>query len=322
MIYQTPKQDQIITFPALANRTFGDAPVPLAAAASSGLLAQFSVISGPASLSNNVLVLLGAGAVTMQASQPGDDLFNPALTTNVSFTVAKADQAIAFPVVPDKLAGDPPPSFALSATASSGLPVYFDIMSGPAVLDTNVVTLLGGGMVTASAWQPGNSNFNAAVTMQRSFNVAKLAQTISFGPLSRQTVGDAPFPLSASASSGLPVSFAVVSGPAALSGNIMTLTGWGTVVVRASQAGNAVYAAAANVDQAFYVVRGNNMITDAQRLVDGQFSLVFAGEFGRSYIVQYSTNLEYWAPLATNVVNGLGVLELTDPSATNRSRSF
>lgn len=133
-----------------------------------------SVISGPASLSNNVLVLLGAGAVTMQASQPGDDLFNPALTTNVSFTVAKADQAIAFPVMPDKLAGDPPPSFALSATASSGLPVYFDIVSGPAVLDTNVVTLLGGGAVTVSAWQPGNSNYHAAATVQRSFNVARL----------------------------------------------------------------------------------------------------------------------------------------------------
>ena len=38
VIYQTPKQDQIITFPALANRTFGDAPIPLAAAASSGLI--------------------------------------------------------------------------------------------------------------------------------------------------------------------------------------------------------------------------------------------------------------------------------------------
>ena len=57
VIYQTPKQDQIITFPALANRTFGDAPIPLAAAASSGLLVQLSVISGPASCSNNVLSL-------------------------------------------------------------------------------------------------------------------------------------------------------------------------------------------------------------------------------------------------------------------------
>jgi hypothetical protein len=86
--------------------------------------------------------------------------------------VAKADQAIAFAALPDKSAGDP--LFALSATASSGLPVYFDIVSGPAMLDTNVVTLLGGGMVTVSAWQPGNSNYHAAATVQRSFNVAKL----------------------------------------------------------------------------------------------------------------------------------------------------
>ena len=154
VIYQTPKQNQTITFPAMANRTFGDAPVPLAAAASSGLPVSFSVVSGPASLSNNVLSLLGAGAVTVQASQPGNDFFNPAPPTNVSFSVAKADQGIAFAALPDKSAGDPP--FALSATASSGLPVSFGIVSGPAVLDTNVVTLLGGGLVTVSAWQPGN----------------------------------------------------------------------------------------------------------------------------------------------------------------------
>ena len=54
------------------------------------------------------------------------------------------------------------------------LPVYFDIVSGPAVLDTNVVTMLGGGAVTVSAWQLGNSNYHAAATVQRSFNVARL----------------------------------------------------------------------------------------------------------------------------------------------------
>ena len=54
-----------------ANRASSDAPVPLAAAANSGLLVDFSVVSGPASLSNNVLSLLGAGAVTVQAGQLG-----------------------------------------------------------------------------------------------------------------------------------------------------------------------------------------------------------------------------------------------------------
>ena len=41
VIFQTTNQDQTITFPAIADRTFGDAPVPLVAAASSGLLVSF-----------------------------------------------------------------------------------------------------------------------------------------------------------------------------------------------------------------------------------------------------------------------------------------
>ncbi len=321
VIYQSPKQNQSITFPAIANRTFGDAPIPLAAAASSVLPVSFSIVSGPASLSNNVLSLLGAGSVTVQANQEGNDFFNPAPAMNVSFNVAKTDQGIVFFPVPDKVAGDLP--FALSATASSGLPVYFDIVSGPAVLDsTNVVTLLGGGMVTVSAWQPGNSNYNTAVTVQGTFNVARIPQSITFGPLSRQTIGDAPFPLAATASSGLPVGFFILSGPARLDGNILTVTNTGLVTVEASQSGDSTYELAPAVDQSFYVVSGNNLITDASRLPNGAFHLIFIGDFARSYVVHYSTNLIDWTPLATNTVNNLGVLEFTDQSASSRPQSF
>jgi hypothetical protein len=78
-------------------------------------------------------------------------------------------------------------------------------------------------------------------------------QTISFGALANQTTGAGPITLNATASSGLPVTFAVVSGPATLNGNSLTLTGAGTVVVRASQVGNATYNAATSVDQSFTV---------------------------------------------------------------------
>ena len=53
--------------------------------------------------------------------------------------------------------------------------------------------------------------------------------------------------LAATASSGLPVTFSVVSGSGTISGNILTITGVGTVVVAADQAGNADYAAAKEV---------------------------------------------------------------------------
>src|SRR5262249_24558457 len=45
----------------------------------------------------------------------------------------------------------------------------------------------------------------------------------------------------ATSSSGLPVTFSVVSGPATVSGNVLTITGVGTIVVKATQAGGSNY---------------------------------------------------------------------------------
>ncbi|HEX7330065.1 MAG TPA: cadherin-like domain-containing protein [Pyrinomonadaceae bacterium] len=97
--------------------------------------------------------------------------------------------------------------------------------------------------------------------------IVKAAQSISFSPIGNKTYGDAPFALSATASSGLPISFAVVSGPATLAGNTLTMTGVGIVTVRASQNGDANYEAAADVTQSFTVQAGqpvllrNNVLT-------------------------------------------------------------
>ena len=320
VIYQPPAQGQTITFPALTDKTFGDPPIPLIAAASSGLPVGFSVVSGSATVSNGVLTLTGAGPVAVRATQSGNSQFNPASAVTNSFTVAKADQGITFGLLSDKLLGDAP--FPLNATAGSGLPVSFGIVSGPASLSNNIVTLTGAGTVVIRASQAGNANINAALDVERSFVVAKLPQFITFGALSRQVFGDAPFALSASASSGLPVTFSVLSGPAVVSGNILTMTGAGMVVLRASQSGDATYTPAPNADQVLIVVPGNNVITDFQRLASGMFTFHFYGEPGTDYVVQGSTNLVNWLSLATNQVNGLGYVEFTDTSATNYSKRF
>ncbi|MGC1829305.1 MAG: MBG domain-containing protein, partial [Candidatus Acidiferrales bacterium] len=89
------------------------------------------------------------------------------------------------------------------------------------------------------------------------------AQTITFGVLSPVTYGVAPITLTATASSGLPVSY-TFTGPATLSGSTLTITGAGSVTVTASQAGNATYAAATpvqrilTVNKALLTVTANN----------------------------------------------------------------
>jgi hypothetical protein len=107
-----------------------------------------------------------------------------------------------------------------------------------------------------------------------------------------------------------------------LSGNVVTVTNTGLVVVRASQPGDGVYASAPPVDQSFVVAAGNNLITEQRRLPNGKFWLVFAGDFARPYVVESSTNLTQWTPRVTNLVDSLGNLEFTDSAATNRARGF
>ncbi len=88
--------------------------------------------------------------------------------------------------------------------------------------------------------------------------INQAAQTITFGPLANQTLGTAPFAVSASGgASGNPVTF--TAGPnsvctsSGINGATITVVGVGTCTVIANQAGNANYQAAASVAQSFTV---------------------------------------------------------------------
>src|SRR5262249_5958247 len=83
------KGNQTITFGALANKTYGDAPFALGATASSGLTVSYSILSGPATVAGSTLTITGAGNVSVQAAQAGDSNWNSATSVTQSFTVAK-----------------------------------------------------------------------------------------------------------------------------------------------------------------------------------------------------------------------------------------
>ena len=99
------------------------------------------------------------------------------------------------------------------------------------------------------------TNAYASVTSSVAvLTVNQLAQTISFGTLAAKQLDDAPFTLSATASSGLPVSYTSSNpGVATVSGNTVTITGVGSTTITAIQAGNATYLPATNVSQTFTV---------------------------------------------------------------------
>ncbi|WP_460967940.1 cellulose binding domain-containing protein [Spirosoma migulaei] len=174
--------------------------------------------------------------------------------------VGQADQTINLPEILDKYVDE---TVVLNATATSNLPVSFSINTVPAAdvasITSNTITFPGTiGQVTVTASQAGNDYFKPA-TLQRTFNVLKRNQSISVATIPTKTFGDEPFSLTAIATSGLPVTFSVVSGPATISGDLLTLTGAGSVVVEASQIGDRVYNLAI-ASTTFTVVSANPVV--------------------------------------------------------------
>ena len=81
------------------------------------------------------------------------------------------------------------------------------------------------------------------------------AQLIEMADIPNQLIFNNPITLEATASSGLPVSFEMMEGPASISGNVLTLTGeTGVVKFKATQAGDANWLPAPDVVKTFEVV--------------------------------------------------------------------
>ncbi len=257
----TPKA-QSITFNALSNQVFGAAPFTVSATASSGLLVNFaSTTPAVCSVSGATVTLVGGGNCTVQATQPGDASYQAATPVNQGFTVTPATQSITFNALSNQVFGTSP--FNLNATASSNLAVSFASSTTPVcTVSGSTVTLVAAGACTIQATQAGNASYQAATPVSQSFTVTAATQLITFNALPDQVFGTVPFTVSATASSGLTVSFASTTAPVCtVSGTTVTMVAGGVCTIQATQPGNANYSAAGAVSQSFTVTPANQTIT-------------------------------------------------------------
>jgi hypothetical protein len=140
----------------------------------------------------------------------------------------RLDQTITFPPLPDRLVSE---IVTLSASASSGLVLEFRSTT-PAICtlrNPTTLDLLTSGICTVVAAQAGNTQYNPAPQVSRSFTVrdpAKQEQTISIkpDPLPPQLPLGQPLALRATASSGLVVEI-LSSTPATCAVSGTTLVG-------------------------------------------------------------------------------------------------
>ncbi len=144
------KLDQTITFNALVDKTLGDPAFALNATGESGLPVSFSAQTpGVCTINGNTVTLVATGACSIQATQNGDNTYNPATPVTQGFTVqpGKMDQTITFGELSGVTLANA--SFLLNASATSGSAVDFSSLT-PTIcqVDANTVTLLAVGICT------------------------------------------------------------------------------------------------------------------------------------------------------------------------------
>lgn len=329
-IFDVTKSNQNISFPAIDDLSFYNGLTKtLDAVASSGLPVDYTVVSGPATVSGNLLTINGAGAVSVRANQPGDVAYNFAASVLQTFTVSKGTQTITINVPPGTIDNTTP----ITATSTSGLSVTLTLGVGsdatsltgtPGGLYTlSGIGTIGSGFIYIVGNQVGDANFMVAPQVMQTIDLGKSNQTITFNPITDQTYSPTlTISLTATASSSLSVSYTLVSGPATLAGDLLSFTGVGTVIVEASQAGNATYNPAPVVTQQFEILKATPVISLAaivKTYGDAPFAIsptsVSTGSF--SFISGDDDIYTISGNTATIVGAGTTILDITQQPSAN-----
>jgi hypothetical protein len=211
---------------------------------------------------------VGAGTITGSGSYPIWTVATLTATPDATHTftgwsgdLSSAANPLSFAVssATNLIANFAPTSFALTTTAGSG----GSVTPGGTYAAGTVVTVAAtpDAFHRFSGWTGDASGLatSIAVTLDRAKLVqanfaAKAPQTITFAPPGDYGLAAPPFALVANATSGLPVSFSLLSGPAILVGNSVQVTGAGPVTIQANQPGDAFFLPAAPVNRSFNVI--------------------------------------------------------------------
>jgi hypothetical protein len=161
--------------------------------------------------------------------------------------------------------GTAPTSFNVGATSTSGLPVSVTAPGATNACTAGgaTVSVVSAGTCTVTVSQDGSPIY-APSSQTSVYPVAQASQTITFNVPTTKTYGDAPFAVSATASSALSASVASATPSVCqVSGGTVTITGAGSCSLTASQAGNVNYLAAPDAVKQITIAKAALTVTAA-----------------------------------------------------------
>lgn len=273
----TPAAGQTITFNNPGAQNFGTTPI-LSATSDSGLTPVFTsstpevcTITPP-----GALTFVSVGTCTVNADQPGDGSYLPAVRVSQTFAVNAVVPGAPTGVVATGGTGQASVAFVAPTFTGGSAITGYTVVSSPAGFTGSgatspiVVAGLTSGVSYSFTVTATNASGSGAASAASNTIVPGLLQTINFANPGPQTLGSSPT-LAATASSGLPVAFSSTSGAVCTitGGGALTLLTVGTCDIVADQAGDGTFAPAAAVTQSFSVVPTTIVLTPAGDALPG-----------------------------------------------------
>jgi hypothetical protein len=235
----------VLTGFSVATRTFGNAAFTITQPTtnSNGAFTYTSSDTAVATITGTTVTIVGAGTVTITASQASTTNFL-AGTTTATFTVNKATPTISSFSAITKTFGNAAFSLVAPTTNSTGAITYTSSNTAVATIDGSTVTIVGGGSSTITATQATTANYLAG-TITATLTVNKITTVLSGFSVAAKTFGDASFSLVAPTtnSTGTFTYTSSNTAVATIAGNVVTIVGAGTSTITASQATNTNYTA-------------------------------------------------------------------------------
>ncbi len=228
---------------AAINKTFGDANFALTipTSNSTGLFTFASSNTAVATITNNAVTIVGAGTITITATQATSANYLAGSVTT-TLTVAKANPTIG--TQPNITRAFGSSAITLVAPTSNSLGAFTYTISDASVATISGATLspVGIGTATITATQAATANYNAG-SITRTITVVKGTPTIGSFAAINKTFGDAAFTLTApsSTSTGAFTYASSDASVATVSGSTVTIVGAGTANITATQAEDANY---------------------------------------------------------------------------------
>jgi hypothetical protein len=186
------KTSQSITFTTPSAMTYGGSNQTVTPAASSSLTVTLtSTTTGICTVAGFVITAVGSGTCSITASQAGNSNYLPAFNEVRTFGVLKGIQSITFTTPSAMTVGGS--NQTVAPTASSSLTVTLtSTTTGICTVAGFDITAVGSGTCSITASQAGNSNYQAAADVVRTFGITAVINMAAIAGVAAPVAGATP----------------------------------------------------------------------------------------------------------------------------------